>query len=491
MNNIILNTDSYKASHYLQYPPGTEEVWSYIESRGGKWDKHLFFGLQIFLTEYLTSPIDLEMINEADEFWTAHGVPFNRPGWMHILNKHDGYLPIEIEAVPEGTVLPKKNVIVQLHNTDPEVPWLTSYIETALLRAVWYPTTVATNDWHIKQIIKKYLDKTADDTEAEIAFKLHDFGSRGVSSLESAGIGGCAHLVNFMGTDTVEGALYARKYYGESMAGFSVVASEHSTITAWGGPDQEIKAFKNMLDQFAKPGAIVAVVSDSYDIVAATEQWGTTLKQQVLDSGATIVVRPDSGDPTVVPVEVVKQLMTYYGSETNSKGYEVLPSCIRVIQGDGVNIDSITQILKNMKEAGLSASNIGFGMGGALLQELNRDTLEFAMKACAIKINGMYRDVYKNPVGDPSKKSKRGRLALDGYSGEWKTVRMDEARSVVNNRLELVFSNGKLMRFRSLKDIRERSNIPQREEIPFKLDWQEKDGVHSVKSHQGTDQVNV
>ena len=405
------------------------------------------------------------MVDEAEEFWTAHGVPFNRDGWMHILNKHGGHLPIQIEAVAEGTILPTKNVLVQLHNTDPEVPWLTSYIETSLLRAIWYPTTVATNSWHIKQVILKYLEETADDPQAEIAFKLHDFGSRGVSSGESAGIGGCAHLVNFMGTDTVDGALYARKYYGETMAGFSVPAAEHSTITAWGGPKEEVKAFENMLDQFAKPGAIVAVVSDSYDIYAATEQWGTTLKQKVIDSGATIVVRPDSGDPTVVPVEVVELLMKNYGSTINTKGYRILPSCIRVIQGDGVNKDSIAQLLENMKQAGLSASNIGFGMGGALLQELNRDSLEFAMKACAIKVNGVYRDVYKDPVGDSSKKSKRGRLALSGYNGEWETMRHDDIRT--ENRLQLVFENGKIMSSRAFSDIRKQSNVPYREPIAY------------------------
>lgn len=466
MRNIILNTDSYKASHYLQYPPGTEEVWSYIESRGGKWDKHLFFGLQMFLKEYLSEPITLKMIDEAEEFWTAHGVPFNRDGWMHILNKHGGHLPIEIEAVAEGTILPTKNVLVQLHNTDPEVPWLTSYIETSLLRAVWYPTTVATNSWHIKQVIRRYLEETADDPNAEIGFKLHDFGSRGVSSMESAGIGGCAHLVNFMGSDTVTGAIYARKYYGESMAGFSIPAAEHSTITAWGGPKEEVNAFENMLDQFAKPGALVAVVSDSYDIYRATKElWGDQLKQKVLDSGATIVIRPDSGDPTVVPVNVVEALMDSFGSTINAKGYHVLPDCIRVIQGDGVNIDSITQLLENMKQAGLSASNIGFGMGGALLQELNRDTLEFAMKACAIKVNGVYRDVYKDPVGDSSKKSKRGRLALSSYNGEWQTVRHDDLRTV--NKLELVFENGKIMRSQAFSDIRKKSNVPYREPIAY------------------------
>lgn len=458
MRNIILNTDSYKASHYLQYPPGTEEVWSYIESRGGKWDNHLFFGLQMFMKEYLSKPITLEMIDEAEEFWTAHGLPFNREGWMHILNKHNGYLPVEIEAVPEGTVLTNKNVLVQIHNTDPEVPWLTSYLETSLMRAIWYPTTVATNSWHVKQVIKKFLDETADDPDAEIAFKLHDFGSRGVSSMESAGIGGCAHLVNFMGTDTVTGALYARRYYGESMAGFSIPAAEHSTITAWGGPRREKAAFENMLDQFAAPGKLVAVVSDSYDIYKAVkDHWGDSLKQKVIDSGATIVVRPDSGDPTVVPVEVVEALMDSFGSTVNSKGYRLLPACVRVIQGDGVNIDSITKLLENMKKAGLSTSNIGFGMGGALLQELNRDTLEFAMKACAIKVGGVYRDVYKEPVGDPGKVSKRGRLALTIETAVWNTVRKDDLRGP--NMLEVVYRDGKILKSDSFQTIRERSNL--------------------------------
>jgi len=135
--------------------------------------------------------------------WTAHGVPFNRAGWEHILKQHGGYLPLKIQAVKEGTVLPVKNAIVQIINTDPAVPWLTSFMETALLRAVWYPTTVATLSWTVKQIIRTYLEKTCENPEAELPFKLHDFGARGVSSAESAALGGIAHMVNFLGSDTV------------------------------------------------------------------------------------------------------------------------------------------------------------------------------------------------------------------------------------------------------------------------------------------------
>lgn len=144
MHNIILNTDSYKASQWVQYPPNTTAVSSYIEARGGEFEETVFFGLQMFIKEYLTKPITQEMIDEAEMFLKAHGEPFNKEGWEYILSEHNGYLPIRITAVPEGTVVPTSNVLCQVENTDPKCFWLTSYIETSLLRAVWYPMTVAT-----------------------------------------------------------------------------------------------------------------------------------------------------------------------------------------------------------------------------------------------------------------------------------------------------------------------------------------------------------
>ena len=187
MHNIILNADSYKYSQFNQYPDGTEYVYSYIESRGGKFDTTVFFGLQAFIKEYLTTPITIEMIDEAQAIIEAHGEPFNREGWIYILMEHDGRLPVQINAVPEGTVVPTKNILASIINTDPKCYWLTSFLETALLRAIWYPTTVATNSREIKKVILDALERTG--TPDDIGFKLHDFGARGVSSLESAGIG--------------------------------------------------------------------------------------------------------------------------------------------------------------------------------------------------------------------------------------------------------------------------------------------------------------
>ena len=264
MKNFILNTDSYKTSHYLQYPENTQYISSYVESRGGEYDVCLFFGLQMFIKEYLSTPITQANIDEAVEIYQAHGVPFNQEGWQHILNKHKGYLPIKIEAVAEGKLIPTKNVLVQIVNTDPHCAWLTCFVETALLRAIWYPTTVATVSYHCKKIIEKYLFETAGHTQG-LEFKLHDFGARGVSSLESAAIGGLAHLVNFQGTDTVSALMQGRKYYSVNMPGFSIPASEHSTMTSW-GKDREKDAYENMLNQYGGKGKTLAVVSDSYDI---------------------------------------------------------------------------------------------------------------------------------------------------------------------------------------------------------------------------------
>lgn len=232
--SIILDTDSYKCSMFLQYPPGTQYVYSYIESRGGHYDKTLLLGVQAYIREVLSKPITQKEIDFADKFWTAHGEPFNREGWQYILDKHNGYLPVEIRSIDEGTIVPVKTVLATIVNTDPMVPWITTWIETSFLRAIWYPTTVATQSWSIKQIIKKSLEMSGD--VAGLPFKLHDFGSRGVSSYESAYLGGMAHLVNFMGTDTAVAILAANEYYDADIeaTAFSIPASEHSISTSYG-----------------------------------------------------------------------------------------------------------------------------------------------------------------------------------------------------------------------------------------------------------------
>lgn len=443
MNSILIDTDAYKVSMWQQYPPGTEFVSSYVEARSNPWINVTFFGLRHILEE-LAIPITVEDVEFANLYWTSQGLPFNKNGWLRIVEKYNGLLPLKIQAAPEGTRMDHGNVLVQVVNTDPEFFWLTTWVETKLMR-VWYPTTVASLSATIRDLIKERLEQTADDPEFELPFKLHDFGARGVSSAESASIGGAAHLLNFMGSDTGPALWHAMRYYSASMTGVSasIPAAEHSTITSW-GRDAEARAFENMLDKFGH--GLVAVVSDSYDIYNATDNiWGDELKDRVEQMEGMLIVRPDSGDPTVVPIEIVKRLDAKFGSVVNSKGYKVLNN-VRVIQGDGINFDSITVILDRLIEAGYSVSNIAFGMGGALLQAPNRDTLGFAMKCSSVCVNGNWTDVFKDPVTDSNKRSKRGRLALIVKDGKYETVREDQLTNDMRypgvNKLETVFENG-------------------------------------------------
>jgi nicotinamide phosphoribosyltransferase len=222
-----------------------------------------------------------------------------------------------------------------------------------------------------------------------------------------------------MGSDTISGVVYAREYYDAGVSGFSIPAAEHSTITSW-SRDGEVDAYRNMLTQFAKPGSIVAIVSDSYDVFNAAEKlWGEALRQQVVDSGATVVIRPDSGDPLTINQQLIEILGRKFGYTTNDKGFKVLNN-VRLIQGDGVNELSIRSILGGFMAMGWSADNIAFGMGGALLQQVDRDTQRFAMKASSVCIDGIWRDVQKDPATDPGKKSKAGRVQLwTNSSGEF------------------------------------------------------------------------
>ena len=130
-SNIIINTDNYKHCHYPLYPPGTEYVSSYIESRGGEFPVNMFVGLQAFIREFLMHPITLEDIDEAEFTEREQGMHFNRDNWLGILNDHGGYLPVEIEAVPEGTVLPVKNVLVQVINTGVSIAVQETFVDSA------------------------------------------------------------------------------------------------------------------------------------------------------------------------------------------------------------------------------------------------------------------------------------------------------------------------------------------------------------------------
>jgi nicotinamide phosphoribosyltransferase len=220
-----------------------------------------------------------------------------------------------------------------------------------------------------------------------------------------------------------------------------------------------------MIKKNAKPGQLFAAVSDSYNIYEACALWGTKLKPDVLESGAILVVRPDSGEPSEVVLNCVRILEKYFGSVTNAKGFRVLNN-VRVIQGDGIDHSTIRSILTVLYLAGYSADNVAFGQGGALLQQVNRDTLKFAMKCSAIGVREgsklVWRDVFKDPITDSGKTSKKGRLKLVqvDFNKSYVTMREEDfIKGPHKNVLQDVYRDGVLLRDMKFDELRANARL--------------------------------
>lgn len=466
MKNLILLADAYKYSHYKLYYPGTTKIYSYLESRGGEFGETVFYGLQYFLKEYLQgqafSKGDLDEATPILNGVFGRDAVFNRENFEYILKEHGGRLPVRIKAVPEGTVVPVHNVLMTIENTDPKCFWLTNFLETLLMQ-IWYPGTVATLSREVRQVVEQYYNQTASESSrAGIDFVLNDFGFRGVSSVESAGLGGSAHLINFRGSDTVFASAFAQRYYNTSTVyGMSVPATEHSIMTLL-GKEGERDVMANVLNAY--PDGILSVVSDSYNIFhAVSELWGGEFKNQILNRDGVLVIRPDSGDPVATLLKVFSILFDKFDFTVNEKGYKVLPPQVRVIQGDGVEYASIVKIYETLTKNGISAENLVLGMGGALLQKVNRDTQKFALKCSYAEVNGKEVNVKKSPVElnengemiQSFKVSKGGRLKLIREGNRFTTV-SENTHADKKDELVTVFENGEIKKEYTFEQVRER-----------------------------------
>lgn len=459
-NNLILKTDSYKIDHWEMLPQGAQYLYSYGESRGSDqysvrglpegYTVTVFHGLQGILKRHFSGRLTMKDVDEAEALVDMHMGPgvFNRKGWEQIVTKFKGKLPLRIRCLKEGTIVPTGNVLWTVENTHPDFAWLVSYFEPLFLQA-WYPITVASVSYSIRQVVENAFRQSVDEGVGS-QFKLHDFGFRGVSSVESARIGGAAHLVaGWMGTDTIQAIIELKTHYGASgMPAFSVRATEHSVVCSNSDADNrdDSNALEMAIQLLEKHKGIVACVGDTYSIRRFAEWCATDpIKTRIMNSGGTFVLRPDSGCPTEIPVEIIGILMNGFGYTVNSKGYKVLPDCIRVLQGDGINESSIRKIYANMFELEYSADNIVFGMGGALLQHCDRDWLKFAQKASALCVNGVWKDLYKDPDTDSVKRSKKGRVTtFKDSNGKYFSDRIElqETNSHITDQLYTVWEDG-------------------------------------------------
>ncbi|KAJ3329160.1 hypothetical protein HDU76_008502 [Blyttiomyces sp. JEL0837] len=418
-----LLTDSYKTTHAAIYPEAQKMV-AYGEFRRSfekdpKDSRIVLYGIRYVIENHIAVQWTENHVKDAELFFSTHYAalnpndpearkfPFPKDLFLEFIKEYNGYFPVKIESLPEGSVIYPHTPAYQITAVG-KYSRLVTYLET-LLTMLWYPSTVATLSRRCKDIIEEAYKETVDhDAFVTLDSRLHDFGFRGCTSVEQSVIGGCAHLLNFEGTDTMSAAYYAQIHLNEGRpVATSIPATEHSVMTAY---PTEKGAMLKLIELYGN--GLCACVMDSYDYMNALTNILPSIAKQKTQRGGVLVLRPDSGDPVEVVIQALEAAEKVFGAQVNKKGYRVINGCT-VIQGDGISHVTIGQILVAAKAKGFAAQNCAFGMGGGLLQKVNRDTMSFATKLSHITYkDGTKRDVMKMPKTDSTKFSLPGELMV-------------------------------------------------------------------------------
>lgn len=449
----VIDTDFYKTTQSRMYSPDVTGIFSYAESRGGEYPIGILFGLQAFIQEKLLVPVTKADVDYADMILTGMGgFAFDRTAWDIVVNEYGGLLPITIKAVKEGMKVPVHNAVVTVECTDKRLFSLVGYIETALLRAVWFPSTIASRVYQMRANINKLYAVYAD-SNASADFAFLDFSGRGVESQDASEIGSAAFLTSFVGTDTCAGVAYVYDNYGGAITGYSVAASEHSVMCSY-QQSNELASFTRIVNE-TPDGSIISVVSDTWNIYNACELWNS-LAEVIQRKGLTLVVRPDSGEALEVLPRMLAILSKGFPRHRNDKGLYVFDN-LKILWGDGVDETNYLQLYGLMPKEGYGVEVLMLGSGGGLMQKVNRDTMKWAFKASAVIKNNSWVGIKKEPITDPGKKSKSGKLELIYHKKQKKygTVDWSLASQLGTPLLEVVYENGRLMREQTMAEIRE------------------------------------
>lgn len=478
--NPLHFTDGYKLDHRRQYPEGTTLVysnWTPRKSRKEGINEIVLFGLQYFIKKYLIKDFNRnffqrpkEEVIEKYKRRVNNYLGDNQVGIAHIEALHDlGYLPIKIKALPEGSVVPIKVPMFTMFNTLPSFFWLTNYFETLVSTTVWMPCNSATIARKYKQILSTFAKETSS-LEDFVMWQGHDFSMRGMAGLEAALLSASGHLLSFYGTDTIPAVDFLEEYYNansdQEIVGGSVAATEHS-VMSMGTNSGEFNTFKRLITE-VYPTGILSIVSDTWDLWKVLDKYLPQLKNEILSREGKVVVRPDSGDPADIlcgnpngktlteQKGVVEILWEHFGGEVNEKGYKELDPHIGAIYGDSITLERATEICERLKAKGFASTNVVLGIGSYTYQYNTRDTFGFAMKATYGEVNGVGREIYKDPITDDGmKKSAKGLLNVEKINGSYK-LKQQVSWEEEGGDMQTVFEDGKLLVDQTLAEIRER-----------------------------------
>ena len=498
MNPLFL-TDGYKTGHHQQYPEGTTLVYSNFTPRSNKYapkgcDEVVSFGQQMvmkqiheaFQRDFFSQPKDVVCGQMKEELTMYLGMDYDV---THFEKLHDlGYLPIEVKAISEGTMVPIKVPVLTIYNTHPDFYWLTNYLETILSNLLWKPMTSATIARQYRKVLTGWMEKTDPANAWFIDWQGHDFSMRGMDSAEAVISSGLGHLTAFSGTDSLPAIHGARKYYGaEGFVAASVPATEHSVMCA-GGKEDEVDTFRRLLETY--PKGILSVVSDTWDLWKVCTEHLVTLKEEILSRDGKLVIRPDSGDPVDILcgytvkdwVEdhrlesygcpeskgVIELLWDVFGGTVNEQGYKVLDPHIGAIYGDSITIDRANEICTRLESKGFASTNVVLGIGSFTYQYNTRDTFGFAMKATYVEIKHPAesgspafaiegREIFKDPITDDgTKKSATGLLCVEEHDGKIGLYDKVQWATEKTGLLQTIYMNGEFHNTTDLATIRQR-----------------------------------
>jgi nicotinamide phosphoribosyltransferase len=481
----LLLKDGYKVGHKFQYPEGTTLVYSNLtprKSRNPELNEVMFFGLQYFIKEYLIRQFEECFFNlpkdgvlkayarRMDNYLGKDAITYD-----HIAALHDlGYLPLEIKALPEATLVPMRIPVFTIKNTMPEFFWLTNMLETLMSAITWKPCTSATTAFQYLKTFTRFANETVGNDHSFIPWQGHDFSFRGMSGIEDALMSGAAHLLCFSGTDTIPAIDFLETYYGadceQELIGGSVPATEHS-VMCMGTQGDELGTFERLICE-VYPSGIVSIVSDTWDFWQVIAEFLPQLKDKILARDGKVVIRPDSGDPVKIIVGdedaipgspeykgAITCMWETFGGTITEQGYKLLDGHIGLIYGDSITTERQTAILEGLKRKGYASYNVVLGIGSYTYEYVTRDTFGFAMKATYGEVNGVGRDIYKDPkTDDGTKKSAKGLMQVNRNAVTGKLELKDQCswEEEAEGELKTVFKDGKLVKDWTLAELRAR-----------------------------------
>lgn len=512
---IINATDGYKLGHHRMYPEGTQMVYSNWTPRSNRYfpeatEGSVVFGIQYFIKKYLIEEFNewfaLPKEQAIKEFTYRVGnfVDINQVGTKHIEELYDlGYLPLLIKALPEGSICPIRVPMMTIRNTHPDFFWLTNYLETLISCTLWLPCTSATSSRLYKKRLKEHAKKTGFPEDINLGFLCHDFSMRGMAGLDAAIISGMAHMTSFCGSETIPAIEALEHYYNadvtKELVAATVPATEHSVMCA-GGKDTEIDTYRRLINELY-PTGIVSIVSDTWDFWQVIEKYLPKLKEDIMKRDGRVVIRPDSGDP----VDIICGLRTnphyhtcikegkyycdfdpfmddekdnytevsegqYYGAyymlgkifgwNTTVNDYSYPSTKVGLLYGDSITLERQRDIYARLENAHMAACNLVLGIGSYTFQYKSRDSLGFAVKATACRINENLIEIFKHPkTDDGTKNSLKGLIRVEKENGKYVAYDQQDEEHEMRGCLKTVFFNGNLVKDYSLSEIRDNINL--------------------------------